>query len=131
MPLLGSRVQIAGSTLTRSVEAHTENDTLTVAESGSIHTNLGDSGTQALKLPADAPAGTNFTFAIQVAQVQQIVIGKAAGKFYDGGTISTDDGGNDLYIAADDEGECITLCCDGANGWFVISKVGTWGVSQP
>jgi hypothetical protein len=131
--MLGSSVRASGNAFgdIYSVEAHTDDDTLTLSESGSVHTNLGDGGTQSLKLPADAPAGTFFIFAIQVAQEQRIVIGKAAGKFYDGGTISTDDGGNDMYISADDEGETLTLVCDGANGWFVTSKVGTWGVTQP
>ena len=115
----------------RVVTAHTGADTLTVAESGSIHTNLGDANGASCKLPADAPVGTYFTFSLQVAQAVDVIIGKAAGKFYIGGTISTDDGGNDLKVTADDEGESITLCCDGANGWFPLAINGTWTVSQP
>ena len=42
----------------KTVEAHTADDTLTVAESGSIHTNLGATATVTLTLPASAPAGT-------------------------------------------------------------------------
>lgn len=114
-----------------TVEAHTENDTLTLAESGSVHTNLGDSDGVDLKLPASATAGTYFTFSLQVAQTLDVVIDAAAGKFYINGTISTDDGGNDLKVTADDEGESITLMSDGAGGWFVTAVNGTWTVSQP
>jgi len=130
--MLGSSISFAGpNPLLKVVEAHAANDTLTNAESGSVHTNLGDTDGVDLKLPASAPAGTYFTFALQVAQTLDVVIHAAGGKFYDGGIISTDDGGNDLKITADDEGEAITLMCDGAGGWFVVDKVGTWTVSQP
>lgn len=112
------------------VEAHTENDTLTLSESGSVHTNLGDSGAQTIKLPDSATAGIYFIFALQVAQAVNVEIHAAGGKFYHGGTISTDDGGSDLMITADDEGESITLMSDGADGWFVTAENGTWTVSQ-
>lgn len=114
-----------------NVEAHTANYVLTLAQSGYILTNLGDDGAQTVTLPTSAPAGTFFTFALQVAQQINVKIHAAGGKFYHGGTISTDDGGADLIITADDEGEAITLMSDGAGGWFVTSVNGTWTVSQP
>ena len=120
---------LAGQSLV--VEAHTENDTLTLAESGSVHTNLGDAGAQTIKLPASATVGTYFIFALQVAQAVNVEIGESGGKFYQAGVITTDDTGNDLIITADDEGESITLMSDGAAGWFVIAEAGTWTVSQP
>ena len=42
----------------KTIEAHTADDTLTVAESDSVHTNLGASGTVTLTLPASAAAMT-------------------------------------------------------------------------
>jgi len=131
--MLGSTIQIGGraNNIILAVEAHTTNDTLTLAESGSVHTNLGDTGAQTIKLPASATAGIYYTFALQVAQAVNVEIGESGGKFYHGGVISTDDTGNDLIITADDEGESITLMSDGAGGWFVTAEVGTWTVSQP
>jgi hypothetical protein len=128
--MMGSSIAVSTSKAV-SVTAHTGSDTLTVGSSGSVHTNLGDANGSSVKLPASAPAGTNFTFALQVAQAMDVIIHGAGGKFYDGGTISTDDGGGDMKITADDEGECLTLMSDGAGGWFVTAKVGTWTVSQP
>lgn len=132
---MGTTMQIsptpAAATL-RTVSAHTATtDVLTAAQSGSVHTNLGDANGSAVKLPAAAPAGVYFIFALQVAQTLDVVVGAAAEKFYIGGTISTDDGGNDLKVTADDEGESITLMSDGAGGWFVTASNGTWTVSQP
>jgi hypothetical protein len=116
----------------KTVTAHTAAaDVLTEAMSGSVHTNLGDTNGAGVKLPADAAAGTTFHFSIQVAQAFDVIIGKSAGKFYLNGTISTDDTGADMKVTADDEGEALTLCCDGANGWFPLSMNGTWTVSQP
>lgn len=115
----------------RTVEAVTTTNAITEAESGSVFTNLGDGDGSTQTLPADAAAGTNFTFTLLAAQELRIIVGKAASKFYLGGVISTDDGGNDLYVSADDEGESITLCCDGANGWFPLAINGTWTVTQP
>jgi hypothetical protein len=114
-----------------TVEAVTTTNALASAESGSVFTNLGDADGANCTLPADAPAGTCFTFTVQAAVEFKIIIGKAAGKLYIGGTISTDDGGADLYVSADAAGETITLCCDGDNGWFATSIDGTWTVTQP
>jgi hypothetical protein len=115
----------------KTVEAVTTTNVLTEAESGSVFTNLGDADGATCQLPADAKAGTCYTFSLQVAQALSIIIGKAAGKFYLNGTISTDDGGADMIATADDEGELLTLCCDGDNGWFPLAISGTWTVSQP
>jgi hypothetical protein len=119
------------SPLVRVVEAITTTNAILATESGSVFTNLGDADGATCTLPADAAAGTNFTFTLQAAAEFRVIVGKAASKFYAGGVISTDDGGNDLYISADDEGESITLCCDGANGWFPLAINGTWTVTQP
>jgi hypothetical protein len=48
----------------KTVEVHSSDDTLTTAESGSVHSNLGATGTITLTLPASAPEGTVFTFAV-------------------------------------------------------------------
>lgn len=117
--------------LTKTIEHHTADDTLTLGETGSIHTNLGEDGAQTITLPASAPAGTYFTFVVLVAAALNVAISAASKKFYANGTISTDDGGADLIITADDEGEAITLTADGNGNWIVSAMNGTWTVSQP
>lgn len=103
----------------KRIEAHTDDDTLTIAESGSIHTNLGAIGTITLTLPASAPAGTMFTFAVQAAQELRIDPGSA--------TIRDDSGQTpDKYKSADAIGECITLIADSNGDWVTIAKNGTW-----
>jgi len=103
----------------REIEAHTGNDTLTIAESDSIHTNLGASGVVTLTLPASAPAGTEFTFAVQAAQELRVDPGSA--------TIRDDSGQTaDKYKSADAIGECITLVADSNGDWMTTAKNGTW-----
>jgi hypothetical protein len=103
----------------QTIEAHVDNDTLTAAESGSVHTNLGATGTVTLTLPASAPEGTIFTFAVQAAQELRVDPDTA--------TIRDDSGQTaDKYKAADTIGECITLIADSNGDWVTIGKNGTW-----
>jgi len=103
----------------KTIEAHTANDTLTEAESNSVHTNLGATGTVTLTLPATAAAGTVFTFGVQAAQELRIDPGTA--------TIRDDSGQTaDKYKAADAIGECIELVADSNGDWATTAKNGTW-----
>lgn len=105
--------------LKKIIEAHTANDTLTAAESGSVHTNLGASVTVTLTLPASAPAGTVFSFAVQAAQQLRIDPGTAA--------ISDDSGQTaDKYKSASTIGASLTVIADSAGNWATIAKNGTW-----
>jgi hypothetical protein len=103
----------------KAIEAHTEDDTLTAAESGSIHSNLGATATVTLTLPSSAPAGTTFTFAVQAAQELRIDPGTAAIRDDSGQTA-------DKYKSADAIGECISLAADSNGDWVTIAKNGTW-----
>ncbi|MHC4423200.1 MAG: hypothetical protein ACYSWR_00820 [Planctomycetota bacterium] len=103
----------------KTIEAHTSDDTLAVTESGSVHSNLGATGTVTLTLPASAPGGTVFTFAVQAAQELRIEPGSA--------TIRDDSGQTaDKYKSADAIGECISLIADSNGDWATIAKNGTW-----
>ena len=103
----------------KTIEAHTADDTLTAEESGSIHTNLGAAGTVTLTLPASAPEGTIFTFAVQTVQELRVDSGSA--------TIRDDSGQTaGKYKAADAIGECLTLVADSNGDWATIAKHGTW-----
>ena len=105
--------------LKRTIEAHTADDTLTATESGSVHSNLGATGTVTLILPASAPEGTVFSFAVQAAQELRVDPGTA--------TIRGDSGQTaDKYKAANAVGECLTVVADLNGDWVTIAKNGTW-----
>ena len=103
----------------KTIEAHTSDDTLTVAESDSAHTNLGATGTVTLTLPASAPAGAAFTFAVQAAQELRIDPGTAAIRDDSGQTA-------DKYKSANGIGECLSLVADANGDWVTAAKNGTW-----
>jgi hypothetical protein len=103
----------------KMIEAHTADDTLTVAESDSVHTNLGATGTVTLMLPASASQGTVFTFAVQATQELRVDPGTAAIRDDSGQTA-------DKYKSADAIGECLALIADSNGDWVTIAKNGTW-----
>ncbi len=109
----------AGSGGSAVIEAHTADDTLTEAESGSIHTNRGATGIVRLTLPASASQGTQFTFCVQEAQQMRVDPGTAAIRDTSGQT-------PDKYKWADAIGECIMLVADSNGDWVVTSKSGIW-----
>ncbi len=125
----GKGISVSGNVITaalatattRTVEDHVGNDTLTNAESGSVHTNFGAAGTITLTLP-DPVTDCWFTFCVQAAQALRIDPGAAAIR---------DDVNFPLlagkYLWADAVGEGITLASDFRNGdWYTIGKRGSW-----
>lgn len=104
------------------VEAHTANDTLTTAETGSWHTNTGASGTITFTLPA-ATVGLRYSFALGAAQ--QLRIDPNGSE-----TISLPStgvpGAAGKYLVADAVGENVQLACVIAGNWSVLSYTGTW-----
>ena len=108
---------VGGSTVT--IEAHTADDTLTEGESGSVHTNFGATGLVTLTLPANASAGTKFTFCVQEAQGLRVDPGTAAIRDAVGQTA-------DKYKWADALGECISLVADSNGDWVTVNKYGMW-----
>jgi hypothetical protein len=105
--------------ITKKIEAHTSDDTLSAAESGGIHSNLGATGLVTLTLPASAPEGTVFTFAVQAGQELRIDPGTAAIRDDSGQTA-------DKYKTADAVGECVTVVAASNGDWVTIAKNGTW-----
>ncbi len=112
-------VPYAAGGVRRSIEAHVTDDTLLVAESGSVHTNLGATAVATLTLPADAPEGTQFSFAVQAAYELRIEPQDA--------TIR-DDSGQDAgkYKSANTVGAALTLVADSNGDWITAAKSGTW-----
>jgi hypothetical protein len=112
-------VPCAAGGIRRTIEAHTSDDTLTVAESGSIHTNLGAAGVVTLTLPSAAAEGTGFTFAVQASYELCVDPGAA--------TIRDDSGQTaGKYKSADDVGASLTLVADSNGDWATAAKNGTW-----
>jgi len=103
----------------KTIEAHTANDTLTLGESGSVHSNLGAAATVTLTLPATAPAGMVFSFAVQAAQQLRIDPGTAAIRDDSGQTA-------DKYKSAGTIGASLTIIADSTGNWATIAKNGTW-----
>lgn len=105
--------------LKKSIEEYTSDDTLTAAKSGSVHSNLGATGTVILTLPDSAPAGTVFSFAVQAAYELRIDPGT--------GTIRDDSGQTaGKYKSADAIGASLILVADSSGDWATIAKNGTW-----
>ncbi len=101
------------------IEAHSSDDTLTSAESGSVHSNLGAAGTVTLTLPSSAVEGTIFTFAVQTAQELRIDPGLA--------TIRDDSGQTaDKYKYAINIGASLTIVADSNGDWITVAKNGAW-----
>lgn len=112
-------IPYAAGGIKKTIEAHTADDTLTEAESGSVHTNLGASATVTLTLPASAPPGTVFSFAVQAAQQLHIDPGTA--------TIRDDSGQTaDKYKSSGTIGASLTIIADSAGNWATIAKNGSW-----
>ena len=96
----------------KTIEAHTSDDTLTAAESGSVHSNLGATGTVTLSLPASAPAGTAFSFAVQTAQELRVDPGSAAIRDDSGQTANK-------YKSASAIGASLSLVADSNGDWEI------------
>jgi len=103
----------------KTIEAHSSDDTLTAAESGSVHSNLGATGTVTLTLPASAPEGTAFMFAVQASQELRIAPGAATIRDDSGQTVGK-------YKSANTIGGCLTVVADFNSDWVTIAKNGTW-----
>lgn len=103
----------------RVVEAHTADDTLSESESGSVHSNAGASGVVTITLPESASAGCEFVFAVQCGQ--ELRVDPGTGSIYDSSGQAVD-----KYKSANAIGACMTVVSDGAGGWLVTGKSGTW-----
>lgn len=112
-------VPYAAGGIEKTIQAHTSDDTLTASESGSLHTNLGATGTVTLALPAMPTEGTEFTFAVQVGHELRVDPGAA---------MIRDDSGQtaDKYKSANAIGASLTLVADSNGDWATVGKNGTW-----
>lgn len=104
---------------TLTIEAHTSDDTLTEAESSSVHTNLGASGTITLTLPSSPAAGTYFYFCVEAAYHLRINPGDGVS------ILDTISPGPGNYVWNNSIGTTYGVVFDGSN-WAVFNKYGSW-----
>lgn len=97
-------------------------DTLTIQESGSIHTNAGDSDTLVLTLPeASTALGVEYTFIVMAAFAMRV-------------DPATDDAilptcAANAYIGSSSVGDTITIVCIDGTNWMITSETpadGDW-----
>ncbi len=112
-------IPYAAGGIRRSIEAHVADDLLVVTESGSVHTNLGATGVVTLTLPADAPEGAEFTFAVQAAVELRIEPGTTTIRDSSGQTAGK-------YKSASAIGASLSLVADHNGDWVTIAQTGTW-----
>lgn len=112
-------VPYAAGGIKKDIAAHTSDDSLSEAESGGVHTNLGATGVVTLTLPESAAAGTVFSFAVQSANELRIEPGSAAIRDTSGQAAGK-------YKSADAIGESITLAADSNGDWVTVAKNGDW-----
>lgn len=115
------RSLVQGTSL--DVSAKTANYTVTAAESGTLFTNAGASGTVVLALPA-AVAGLHYRALVRASQ---------ALRFDPNGTdviahmtAGSADGGAGKYTGSSTLGAAIHLVCTADGRWDVVSVKGTW-----
>ena len=103
----------------KTIESHFINDTLTLSESGSIHTNRNAVMPITFTLPADAPEGTFYIFAVQAAQQLRVSPGSA--------TIRDDSGQTSgKYKYSNTIGASLKLVADENSDWVTLAKNGSW-----
>lgn len=100
------------------IDHHTSAVTLTAAQSGTVHTNLGASGAVTVTLPQSPPEGTQFKFVCMADQELRIDPG-AAGGIYIKGAKQTDD----KYVSITDIADFIHLIADGNGDWVAVASI--------
>lgn len=108
------------------VEAHTGDDTLTAAESGSMHTNEGASGAVILTLPAATGSGVWFDFVVLATQTLTLEPNDADDVIYLNASITTANTGT---LSVGTIGRAVRIVDAGSNKWVGISQVGAWTAS--
>jgi hypothetical protein len=107
----------------KTIEAHTTDDILTIAESNSTHTNEGAGGAVALTLPT-ASAGMQFIFRVHAAQYLRI--NAALEDTIRGATVTVLSG----YVRSNTAGNWIALESINNTEWVNTGIGGTWTVDS-
>lgn len=92
-------------------------------ESGSLVTNLGETGASIATLPTDAEVGCHFIFRVGAAFSFTVAHGQATNKFISGGVIQA----ADKDLVADDEAEELRVTKVSSTEWL-CAAIGTWTI---
>lgn len=119
----GDVIEVMPLTYTgQPITAHTANFTLTAAESGSVHTTYGATGTVVGTLP---PATVGLEYEFEVGAAQELRLDPDGTE-----TIALPSTGAQSaagkYITANAAGEGVRIRCTKAGQWSVVSYIGTW-----
>lgn len=121
----GSLTFAAGSKVVYNVQSKAANYTVLASEAGTVF--IATAADVVFELPATA-AGLRYTFVFKVpsggtgGQIGPV----AADKIMGDGVTSADDKNIINTGATDREGDSIEVIADGADGWFIITKSGTF-----
>lgn len=108
------------------VEHHTAADTLTVHETGTLHTNKGATGEVILTLPA-ATVGLHYKFAVLAAQTLTI---EPNGTNQIALPSSGVPGSAGVNLGANAIAETLELVCVDTGVWAVFGFTGTWAAGS-
>ena len=97
---------------------HSENYTMLLADTGTLHTATG--GVVRLRLPVGAPIGIEYYFTV-TEQYQLNIDPQATQKLLAG-----NDTQDDKYYSANAIGASMHVCSDENGDWMVVSKSETW-----
>ena len=100
------------------LEHHAANFTLTAAHTGTVHTNLGASGTITATLPASPPTGTEFKFVCMADQALHMAPGTAGGIYIKGAKQA-----DNKYVSVTDIGDFVHLVADGNGDWVAVASI--------
>jgi hypothetical protein len=101
------------------LQHHTANFSLTAAQSGTVHSNLGAAGAITATLPANPPAGTEFKFVCMTDLALRLAPGPAGGIYIKG-----DKQADNKYVSVTDIGDFVHLVADGNGDWVAVASIG-------
>ena len=112
------RLQVTGAVERAPIDHHTGGVTLTAAQSGTVHTNLGAVGVAIFVLPQSSPAGTEFKFVCMADQEIRLAPGTAGGIYIKGAKQA-----DNKYVSITDIGDFIHVIADGNGDWVAVASI--------
>jgi hypothetical protein len=111
------RLVTHGPVGTTRVHHHAGDFAVTPADTGTVHTNRGATGTITATLPAAAPTGTEVRFVCMVAQPMRLMTETGGGIVIKGvkRPVKT-------YVSLDDVGDFVHLVAAGRGEWVAVAS---------
>lgn len=112
------RLGVKGPVGVAAIAHHAAGFTLTAAQSGTVHTNLGASGAIVATLPQSPPKGTMYQFVCMADQELRLEPGAAGGVYVKGAKQA-----DDKYVSVTDIGDFVHLIADGNGDWVAVASI--------